>query len=105
MSRFGLTSSEFYWECTPADFHEALTDYGKVHQAPLRAVCKVIRKTAVVIHNSAFGRKRSDMIKDPRRLWLFGWEEEEMKEVQSTSQMKNIMMAIAQNSKPTNKGG
>lgn len=95
MSRLGITPHQFYWDFTPAEFHYALEDYRHVSQSPLQLVCETIREVAVTIHNSAFGRKKKDIISDPKKLITFGWEKDDDKpQIQSAEEIKAALMGL-----------
>jgi len=91
IGRFGLTSNEFY-ELTPIEFHYALKHHENAYFEPLKMVCSVLRMIAVVVYNSAYGRKRSDTIKDPSKLIQFAWEKPK---VQTVEQMKDLIVGLS----------
>ena len=96
MNRLGITPTQFYWELTPAEFHYALTDYKDTQQAPMKAICETLRQVAVTVHNYAgFGRRKSKMISDPKKLWTFSWEKDEQVRVQSVEEMKSFMLGLS----------
>lgn len=85
---------QFYWEFTPLELQRALDDHAVTSSIGYKAICETLRTVAVVIHNSAFGRERKDMIKDPKKLMKFGWEKDQVK-IQSVDEMKEFILGIA----------
>lgn len=61
----------------------------------MRSICETLRNIGVLIHNNAFGRKRSDQIKDPKQLWKFSWEELKEPKIQTVDEMKEFMLGLA----------
>lgn len=53
---------------------------------------------AVEIHNNAFGRKRKDQIKDPKKLFQFAWEDQAEPKLQTVEEMKQFMLGMAEHS-------
>lgn len=92
MNRLGLAPDQFY-QLTPAEFHYALKDYEGTHNNPTRNVCETLRLVAVIFYNSAFGRKKKDMIRNPKHLFAFGWDTPTQKR-QTVEEMKNMIKAI-----------
>lgn len=92
MNRLGLAPAEFY-QLTPAEFHYALEDHDSTHYQPSKNVCETLRIVATVIHNSAFGRKKKDQIRNPKKLFPFSWEKAQS-EYQTVDEMKQMVKAI-----------
>lgn len=91
MSRLGMTSDEFY-QTTPIEFHHALQDHEKTTLGSFRLVCETLRILGIQIHNNAFGRKESQMIRDPRKLIQFSWERPK---IQTVEEMKSMVLGLA----------
>lgn len=92
MNRLGLAPDQFY-QLTPVEFHYALKDYDVTHSTAARNICETLRVVAVIIHNSAFGRKKKDMIRNPKHLFSFGWDAPTQKR-QTVDEMKDMIKAI-----------
>jgi hypothetical protein len=97
VSRFHVTPTQFYWEFTPVELHHAFRDFETNRDRNLHLICETIRNVAVVIFNTAYGRKSKNVIKDPRDLWMFRWEKYKKTEIQSLSEMKGMLSGIALN--------
>lgn len=89
---------------TPAEFHYALEDFEEIHFSPSHDICETLRLHGVYMYNSAFGRKKKDMIRNPKKLFRFSWEKDETQgvyenpddvQVQSLDQMKDAVRSIA----------
>ena len=94
IARFGMTSNEFY-QLTPIEFHYALKDCEATQKAyfePVKLICEVLRMVAMTVYNSAYGRKRAQLIKDPAKLIQFSWEKTQ---VQTVDQMKAFIVGLA----------
>jgi hypothetical protein len=52
----------------------ALKDYEQTQWQPVKVICSTLRLVAVQVFNTAFGLKRSQMVRKPTDLWRFGWE-------------------------------
>lgn len=91
VSRLGLTSREFY-QLTPVEFHHAIIDHEKIHFTPMKRICELLRMNGVTIHNSAFGRKKSDKIKNPAEYVEFTWERPK---VQTVEDMKSFVLGLS----------
>ena len=79
---------------TPVEFHWALVDFEATHYAGPKLVATTIRQLAVIVFNSAFGRKKGDMVRKPSRLWKFPWEKEKV-HIQTLDQMKDLFAGLA----------
>lgn len=91
MNRLGLTPREFY-QLTPVEFDWALQDYNETQFTPMKRICEAVRVVAQTVHNSTPGRKRSDLIRDPKKIVSFGWE---TPQVQTAEEMKSYLMGLA----------
>ena len=110
ISRFGYSFNEFYL-LTPKEFDLALKDHKEIHFTPMKRMCEMLRIVVQFIHNSVPGRKHADMIRDPKRVMRFEWENPE---IQSIEQMRSFILGLShmkgvkvlQNDKQVNnKGG
>jgi hypothetical protein len=91
ISRFGLTPKEFY-QLSPLEFQLALDDFEEVHFTPMKRICEALRIVGTIVFNSTPGRKRNQVIKDPKKLIQFSWE---TPKVQTLEEMKSIVLGIA----------
>ena len=80
---------------TPAELYYALQDFEETHFLPSRNICEAVRLHARVTYNSAFGRKKKDMIIDPKELFEFGWERVKTVKIQTVDEMKSAVLSIA----------
>lgn len=94
MNRLGLTSDQFY-QLTPAEFHYAMKDFDDTHWQPSKNVCETVRILATIVHNSAFGRKKKDMVRNPKHLFAFVWDAPTKKR-QTVDEMKGMVKLIGQ---------
>lgn len=92
MNRLGLSSEEFY-QLTPAEFHYAIEDNDFTHWQPSKNICETIRVLGTIVHNSAFGRKKKDMVKNPKHLFALAWDTPTKKR-QTVDEMKQTIQAI-----------
>ena len=81
---------------TPAEFSYALEDFEETHYRPAKNICETLRLHGQIVYNSAFGRKKTDLLSDPKSLFKFIWEQNTGKvKVSSSEEMKNQLQAIA----------
>lgn len=79
---------------TPAEFHYAIKDVDEYGAWRHQMLCELLRMNAVYVHNTAMGRKKSDVITDPRKLVRFSWENIN-KPAKTPEQMEGMLRAIA----------
>lgn len=72
----------------------AFRDFESNQMLPIRIVCETLRNVAVVIFNTAYGRQKKDAISDPKKLWKFGWEKDDVK-IQTVDEMKQTLKGLA----------
>lgn len=58
----------------------------------MKRICEALRIVAQIVYNSTPGRKKSELIKDPKRIVRFGWE---TPQVQTVEEMKSFAMGLA----------
>ncbi len=87
LSRLHIAPQQFY-DLSPAEFYEALKDHQdretiKLEQQ-VQSIYDAMRLNALVVYNSAMGRKKG--IKNPKDLFAFPWDKQEKE--QSNEELK-----------------
>lgn len=66
-----------FWEMTLRDFFIKLHYFNKMKQQEYQSQAELIRLQTLTLVNIQLASK--DKIKDPKRLWRFPWDEEDIK--------------------------
>lgn len=88
-------------ELTPLEFSLALKDNERFEISKIQPLCESIRISAWYILNTKLKRR----IRNPKKLFSFPWDVEVNKQPQTIEQMKNVMRAIATDTKNKKKRG
>ena len=94
MNRLKISAYDFYL-LSPAELYYAFEDFEETHFAPSKQICEAIRLHGQIVFNNAFGRKKHDVIIDPKKVMTFPWDEPKKAVVQSLEAMKSTAKAIA----------
>lgn len=94
LARLGVTIHEFL-ELTPLEFFLAVDDYDKTKEQEVQIIADTIRLSTWWNVNIQVKRK----IRNPKRLWSHPWDRVVEKKPQTPEEMKNVMKAIAADTK------
>lgn len=102
LSRLHITPQQFY-DLSPVEFYEALKDHQDretiMLEQQVQSTFDAMRLNALVVYNSAMGRKKG--IKDPKKLFQFPWDKEERE--QSDEELKaGLLNYFSQHNKRLN---